>query len=55
LKKGEFRKAEQDLESYLQAVRASPCKDDAEYNLQVRKLLGEIKEKIVAQNVAGPS
>ena len=55
LKKGEFRKAEQYLESYLQAVRASPCKDDEEYNLHVRKLLDEIKEKIVAENVAGPS
>ena len=54
LRKGEYQSAAQDLEGYLKAVRASPCKDDEEYNQYARKLLGEIQGKMVAQNSAGP-
>jgi hypothetical protein len=39
----------------LKAARASPCKDDEEYNQSIRKMLGEIQGKIVAQNAFGPS
>jgi tetratricopeptide (TPR) repeat protein len=55
LKKGQYQAAAQDLEGYLKAARASPCKDDEEYNQSIRKMLGEIQGKIVAQNAFGPS
>ncbi|MGB7845814.1 MAG: tetratricopeptide repeat protein [Candidatus Acidiferrum sp.] len=49
LRKGDYRSAAKDMESYLRAVGSTPCKDDAEFNQRIRKLLSEIKAKTAGQ------
>jgi tetratricopeptide (TPR) repeat protein len=54
-KKGDYRAAAKDLESYLEAVRAAPHKHDAESDPYIQRLLSQAKARSAGQNQEGAS